>query len=69
MLSCECGNELGETQFDVKVVQRPCQCTQSGSQRSPRPRIGLPEFISRAHYEERKRLDMPMVLPAERNLA
>ena len=68
MRKCECGNELGETRGDVTVTQRPCQCEAPGCERSPKPRIGLPEFITRKHYDERTRMGMPMVLPAERNL-
>ena len=68
MQKCECGNELGSTRGNVTVVIRPCQCGKSGSERSPKPRIGLPSFISRSHYNERKRMGMPMVLPAEENL-
>lgn len=68
MRKCECGNELGATRGDVTVTQRPCQCEARGCERSPKPRVGLPEFISRAHYDERKRMGMDMVLPAERNL-
>ena len=68
MRKCECGNEMGETRGNVTVVIRPCQCKAPGCERSPKPRIGLPSFISKAHYNERKRIGAPMVLPAERGL-
>ena len=68
MYHCECGNELGTTIGDVKATRHPCLCAKPGNERSPSPRIGLPSFISRDHYEERTRLGMPLVLPAERKL-
>jgi len=68
MLKCECGNPLGVTRGGVSVVRHPCLCVQPGDERNPSPRIGLPAFISKAHYAERTRLGMPMVLPAEKRL-
>ena len=68
MLKCECGNQLGATIGNVSVVRHPCQCVQPGDERNPSPRVGLPGWISRRHYEERQRIGAPMVLPAERRM-
>ena len=68
MFQCECGNRLGETEGDFKAVRHPCLCLEPGDERNPSPRVGLPSFISKTHYDERKRMGMPLVLPAERKL-
>ena len=68
MMKCECGNQLGATLGNVKIIRHPCLCLKPGDERNPPPRIGLPSFISEQHYKERSRMGMPMVLPAERKL-
>ena len=63
---CCCGNV---TDVGVEYVRRvsPCRCAEPGVEgRVTRERVGLPDWVSEKHYEQRKRTGLPMLTDVER---
>lgn len=62
---CVCGNETSP-EPDFKVTHSPCRCETPGSGRRTLGAQGMPRYVSKQQFEERRRLGLPVVTDIER---
>lgn len=61
---CCCGNKLRDCAATIR--RSPCECPVPGpGRRTLRGMVLIPEGVTRGQYDERKRLDMPLLTPLE----
>jgi len=65
MESCACGNILRECPVTIRV--HPCRCEKPGNGKRRAPIWGIPDDLPRKQYEERKRLNLPVLTDMERS--